>query len=844
MSDSYSNINNYIFKKDIGEGTFGKVKLGIFNPTGEEFAIKILNKEKIKITMKNSIFKENQIITRFNHINVIYVYRILEDDKNFYIIMEYCKYGELFDYIIKKGNLSEEESSILFYQLINGLEHIHSKGIAHRDLKPENLLLADNNILKIIDFGLGHEFLGEGDELLKTKCGSPSYAAPEIICCSSYDGFKIDVWCCGIILYAMICGYLPFEGDDNEILFKNIIECKPEMPDFMSKTSIDIIMKILNPNPDKRITIDEIKNHEFYLKGKKLSNIDYNKIENNIIKKRKNFIKLIDGKDKNINDINNDNYNKIILELNNKNNNKTKVNNKNIINKVKNSNSLKAFKDKIIDINLKYTKTIDAISNKIQQILKNDYNKKAYTSSRPKSTKKNSKKINKNNNNNILTTSHNNINKNNINKKGIHIDLSSDNRNNKKINKDSLFININSTKNNFLNLKKDYEKLDSLKYNTNINLNKIDEKKTPKRKNKSKDNISTDKRSKSNKIKTLENQLTSLSNEHLNSNSNKKKHQKFNLFKEAIKNKNKRKNRFNIKKALSKYEKNDNKNLKTPNNTKKCSINNSNSSRKMNQNKDLNIFIPNSTLYYNNINININELNINSKTSKDKKNNIISSLNNNQKIKCFIKKNDVNLLENRNNPKNKTISSKKLISCNLSGNKSPHNNNNTINNNSKQNIYSITSNNNSNLDYLISSINNNDNNTKRKTFKYKSKNNSNNKKIKHSSKIERILSTEPKDILKFQKQFSFNKRNDKKNKNDIDIKLIKNNKGSKSEKKSKSHTINNEAGKNVLINQKYAKKENKIKKDDNKNKFDINNLDEIFLYKFMEHKYNKKKNYK
>ena len=285
MSD-YSNIENYILKEDIGEGNFGKVKLGIFKQTGEEFAIKILNKKKIKIKMKNTVFKENEIITKFNHINVIFVLDIIEDSENYYIVMEYCKSGELFDYIVDKQHLEEDEASIFFYQLINGVEYIHSLGIAHRDLKPENLLLTEQKVLKIIDFGLSHEF--NGVDFLKTKCGSPSYAAPEIIKGLPYDGFKTDIWCCGIILYAMVCGYLPFEGENNKILFKNIVECNPEIPDNLSEEIQELISAILRAEPDERITIEEIKNHDFYLRGKELCNIDYQKLQKQLNRRRKN----------------------------------------------------------------------------------------------------------------------------------------------------------------------------------------------------------------------------------------------------------------------------------------------------------------------------------------------------------------------------------------------------------------------------------------------------------------------------------------------------------------------------------------------------------------------------
>ena len=300
MSD-YSNISNYILKDDIGEGNFGKVKLGVFKNTGEEFAIKILNKKKIKIKMKNTVFKENDIIKRFNHVNVIFVLDIIEDPENYYIVMEYCKKGELFDYIVDQQRLEEDEAAYFFYQLINGVEYIHSLDVAHRDLKPENLLLNENKILKIIDFGLSHEFNGE--ELLKTKCGSPSYAAPEIIKGLPYDGFKTDVWCCGIILYAMVCGYLPFEGENNKILFKNIVECNPDIPEYLGEDTQDLISAILKPEPNDRVTIEQIKEHEFYLRGKNLCDIDYPKMQRLLNQKRYNINSNINNSIKNEIDI-------------------------------------------------------------------------------------------------------------------------------------------------------------------------------------------------------------------------------------------------------------------------------------------------------------------------------------------------------------------------------------------------------------------------------------------------------------------------------------------------------------------------------------------------------------
>ena len=266
-------LKEYTFIKDIGEGNFGKVKLSILNSTNEKYAIKILNKEKLKSQTKSSSFNEIEIISRFKHPNIIHVEKILEDDTNYYIIMEYCDEGELFDYIVKKDKLDDIEASMFFYQLINGIEYIHKQNFVHRDLKPENLLLTKNKILKIIDFGLCHDF--NGTKLLKTKCGSPSYAAPEILKGYPYDGFKTDIWCCGIILYGMLCGYLPFDGDDNQEIFEQIIECNLEFPSFLRKDSINLLFGILKSNPKERLTIKQIKRHPFYLKGKNCFLIEY-----------------------------------------------------------------------------------------------------------------------------------------------------------------------------------------------------------------------------------------------------------------------------------------------------------------------------------------------------------------------------------------------------------------------------------------------------------------------------------------------------------------------------------------------------------------------------------------
>ena len=219
-------IGNYQIKQTLGEGTFGKVKLGIYIPTNEKVAIKVI--EKARMTDKDDIIRlkrEFDMLSKFNHPNVILVTEIFESADSYYSVMEYCEMGELFNYIVNKKRLSENESSFFYYQIIQGLEYIHSLGIVHRDLKPENLLLSKEHLLKIIDFGLSNYFTKGQKELLSTPCGSPCYASPEMVAGKKYDGMKIDVWSTGIILFAMLCGYLPFEDKNNDVLFDKILEC-------------------------------------------------------------------------------------------------------------------------------------------------------------------------------------------------------------------------------------------------------------------------------------------------------------------------------------------------------------------------------------------------------------------------------------------------------------------------------------------------------------------------------------------------------------------------------------------------------------------------------------------
>ena len=231
--------------------------------TQEKVAIKVLEKERIcDVADVERVSREIHILKLIRHPNIIQLYEIIETPKKLYLIMEYASGGELFEYIVKRTKLEEIEACLLFHQIVAGIEYIHKLHIVHRDLKPENLLLDEKNAIKIVDFGLSNTY--KTDETLKTACGSPCYAAPEMIAGKRYRGIEVDIWSSGVILFAMICGYLPFEDSNTSQLYKKILAGDCKYSKSISRKSKSFLRGILNIDPDQRFSISEIRAHDWY----------------------------------------------------------------------------------------------------------------------------------------------------------------------------------------------------------------------------------------------------------------------------------------------------------------------------------------------------------------------------------------------------------------------------------------------------------------------------------------------------------------------------------------------------------------------------------------------------
>mmetsp|Transcript_152 Transcript_152/g.268 ORF Transcript_152/g.268 Transcript_152/m.268 type:complete len:472 (+) Transcript_152:69-1484(+) len=256
-------IGPYKLGRTLGVGSFGKVKLAEHGLCGQKVAVKILNKKKIKLLkMNEKVKREINILKLFKHPHIIRLYEVIDTPTDIFVVTEYITGGELFDYIVEKGRLQEDEARRFFQQMISGVDCCHRKMVVHRDLKPENLLLDAHLNIKIADFGLSN--LMKDGFFLKTSCGSPNYAAPEVICGKSYLGPEVDVWSCGIIMYALLCGSLPFDDENIPNLFKKIKSGIYLLPGFLSDLSRDLISKMLVTNPLERITIKEIRKHPWF----------------------------------------------------------------------------------------------------------------------------------------------------------------------------------------------------------------------------------------------------------------------------------------------------------------------------------------------------------------------------------------------------------------------------------------------------------------------------------------------------------------------------------------------------------------------------------------------------
>ncbi|XP_041416826.1 serine/threonine-protein kinase BRSK2 isoform X1 [Xenopus laevis] len=259
-------VGPYRLEKTLGKGQTGLVKLGVHCVTCQKVAIKIVNREKLSESVLMKVEREIAILKLIEHPHVLKLHDVYENKKYLYLILEHVSGGELFDYLVKKGRLTPKEARKFFRQIISALDFCHSHSICHRDLKPENLLLDEKNNIRIADFGMAS--LQVGDSLLETSCGSPHYACPEVIRGEKYDGRKADIWSCGVILFALLVGALPFDDDNLRQLLEKVKRGVFHMPHFIPPDCQNLLCGMIEVDPTKRLTLEAIQKHTWYIGGK------------------------------------------------------------------------------------------------------------------------------------------------------------------------------------------------------------------------------------------------------------------------------------------------------------------------------------------------------------------------------------------------------------------------------------------------------------------------------------------------------------------------------------------------------------------------------------------------
>ncbi|XP_053449064.1 serine/threonine-protein kinase SIK2 isoform X3 [Nycticebus coucang] len=256
-------VGFYDIEGTLGKGNFAVVKLGRHRITKTEVAIKIIDKSQLDAVNLEKIYREVQIMKMLDHPHIIRLYQVMETKSMLYLVTEYAKNGEIFDYLANHGRLNESEARRKFWQILSAVDYCHGRKIVHRDLKAENLLLDNNMNIKIADFGFGNFF--KSGELLATWCGSPPYAAPEVFEGQQYEGPQLDIWSMGVVLYVLVCGALPFDGPTLPILRQRVLEGRFRIPYFMSEDCEHLIRRMLVLDPCKRLTIAQIKEHKWML---------------------------------------------------------------------------------------------------------------------------------------------------------------------------------------------------------------------------------------------------------------------------------------------------------------------------------------------------------------------------------------------------------------------------------------------------------------------------------------------------------------------------------------------------------------------------------------------------
>ncbi|XP_057186535.1 serine/threonine-protein kinase BRSK2 isoform X3 [Triplophysa rosa] len=259
-------VGPYRLEKTLGKGQTGLVKLGVHCVTCQKVALKIVNREKLSETVLMKVEREIAILKLIEHPHVLKLHDVYENKKYLYLVLEHVSGGELFDYLVKKGRLTPKEARKFFRQIISALDFCHSHSICHRDLKPENLLLDEKNNIRVADFGMAS--LQVGDSLLETSCGSPHYACPEVIRGEKYDGRKADVWSCGVILFALLVGALPFDDDNLRNLLEKVKLGVFHMPHFIPPDCQNLLRGMIEVDAGKRLTLELIQKHTWYIGGK------------------------------------------------------------------------------------------------------------------------------------------------------------------------------------------------------------------------------------------------------------------------------------------------------------------------------------------------------------------------------------------------------------------------------------------------------------------------------------------------------------------------------------------------------------------------------------------------